>query len=330
MKINNLKTSFLTDKGMLTAVDNVSLCVNPGEVIGIVGESGCGKSVTASSIMRLFDEDSGTKVEGEIEFNNVDLLKIPEKDMEKIRGSEISMIFQDPMTSLNPVFKIGHQIMEAIMIHQKVKKKSAHEIAIEMLKKVGISDPDRRFNEYPHQMSGGMLQRIIIAMALSCKPKLLIADEPTTALDVTIQAQILDLMKELNEELKMGIILITHDLGVVAQICDKVNVMYLGQIVEELEVKDLFDNPKHPYTMGLLKSIPSLEGDRLKKLHVIEGNVPGLENITKGCRFSNRCDFATELCYNKLPDLELINKNHKIRCWNYQEIEQGISVNKGG
>jgi oligopeptide/dipeptide ABC transporter ATP-binding protein len=320
LEVSHLKTSFATEGGHITAVDDVSFSMKRGEVLGIVGESGCGKSVTAFSIMRLFN-DGGTSVEGAIHFNNKNLIDLSEKELEQIRGSQISMIFQDPMSSLNPVFTIGDQIMEPLIIHQKMNRKEARVKALEMLKLVGIAAPETRFNEYPYQLSGGMRQRVMIAISLSCNPQLLIADEPTTALDVTIQAQILDLMMHLKKRLDMGIIMITHDLGVVAETCNKVAIMYLGEIVEELDVETLFEAPKHPYTIGLLQSMPSLDTDRRRKLEAIEGTVPSLTNVPKGCRFAARCKYAETKCYDNHPSLEMIDENHKIRCWLHGKID---------
>src|SRR5690625_1864177 len=279
LKINELKTHFYTEKGRVTAVDGVSFHIEEGEILGLVGESGCGKSVTSQSILRLFDEKRLAEYDGEINFQGKNLLDLPNSEMDKIRGNDIAMIFQDPLSSLNPVFTIGSQIAESILLHQKVSKKEAYEKALEMLKLTGIPAPEKRMNEYPHELSGGMRQRVMIAIALSCEPKLLIADEPTTALDVTIQAQILELIERLNKELNMGVIFITHDLGVVAELCTRVAVMYLGQIVEEASVEDVFERPMHPYTKGLMKSVPQIDGDRSEKLHVIEGTVPALDNV---------------------------------------------------
>jgi peptide/nickel transport system ATP-binding protein len=321
LKINNLKTKFSTEKGMVTAVDDVSFHVNAGEMVGVVGESGCGKSVTSESILQLLNKRT-TTYEGEILYKDRNLLTCSEEQMRAIRGNEISMIFQDPMSSLNPVYTIGNQIVEAIMIHQKVKKKEAYKRAIEMLRLTGIPSPEKRVHEYPHELSGGMRQRVMIALALSCKPNLLIADEPTTALDVTIQSQILDLIQELREELNMGIILITHDLGVVAEVCTRVVVMYLGQIIEEADVKTLFKKPLHPYTKGLLKSVPQLDGDRSQKLNMINGMVPSLQDIPKGCRFSPRCEYSTDKCRVKPPELTELDNGQKVRCWHYDTILQ--------
>lgn len=322
LEVNDLKTHFYTDRGQVTAVDGISFEVHEGEIVGVVGESGCGKSVMSQSIMRLFDEKYTAEYEGEINFNGENLLNFSRSKMQKIRGNDISMIFQDPLSSLNPVYTIGDQIRESIRLHQKLSKKEAYEKAIEMLRLTGIPAPEKRVNEYPHQLSGGMQQRAMIAMALSCEPKLLIADEPTTALDVTIQAQILDLIVDLNRQMGMGVIFITHDLGVVAEICTRVMVMYLGQIVEEMDTDRLFSHPLHPYTRGLMKSIPQIDGDRSKELHVIEGTVPSLDNVPKGCRFATRCSFADELCRSSAPDLRVHEGNHKVRCWHYEEIDK--------
>ncbi|MEH7522122.1 ABC transporter ATP-binding protein [Bacillus sp. JJ1503] len=329
LKLNKLRTKFFTEKGTVTAVDDVSFQINAGEMVGLVGESGCGKSVTSESILKLLN-DRTTKYEGEILYKGKNLIDFSEEQMRNIRGNEISMIFQDPMSSLNPVYTIGNQIAEAIMIHQKVDKKEAYNRAIEMLRLTGIPSPEKRVYEYPHELSGGMRQRVMIALALSCKPQLLIADEPTTALDVTIQAQILDLIQELKEELNMGIILITHDLGVVAEVCTRVIVMYLGQIIEEADVKTLFKNPLHPYTKGLLKSIPKLDGDRSQKLNVIKGVVPSLQDVPSGCRFAPRCEYATDQCKINPPELMELNNGQKVRCWNYETIlreDENYAVN---
>lgn len=326
LQIKNLKVTFETEKGSITAVDDVSFDVNYGETLGIVGESGSGKSVTAESILRLHNEKS-TAYEGVINYEGVDLLKLSTKKMFRIRGNDISMIFQDAMTSLNPVFTIGNQIMESIVIHQKLNKKQAYSKSLEMLELIGIPSPERRMKEYPHEISGGMRQRIMIAIALACKPNLLIADEPTTALDVTIQAQILELINNLKQELNMGVIMITHDLGVVAEVCSRVVVMYLGQVVEEAEVEALFENPLHPYTMGLLKSIPKIDGERKTKLSTIGGTVPALNEVPQGCRFATRCAYATEQCLKEEPILEDVpNENRKVRCWNYMDIQKGKVV----
>lgn len=322
LEVDNLKTMFSTEKGQVTAVDKVSFHVNVGETVGLVGESGCGKSVTSESIMRLLNENT-TKYSGEIRYKGKNLLTLSKEQMRAIRGNEISMIFQDPMTSLNPVYTIGNQLAESIMIHQKLSKQKAYEKAVEMLRLTDIPSPEKRIHEYPHELSGGMRQRAMIAMALACKPNLLIADEPTTALDVTIQAQILDVINDLKKELNMGIIMITHDLGVVAETCTRVLVMYLGQIIEEADVKTLFSKPLHPYTQGLIKSIPRLDGDRTRKLHVIKGTVPSLHNIPQGCRFAPRCEFADAKCRSEAPVWEQVHPTQKVRCWHSDKIANG-------
>lgn len=319
--VNNLKVLFSTEDGVVTAVEDVSFEVQKGETLGIVGESGCGKSVTAESIMRLLPEKT-TTYKGEVVFNGENILHLNREKMRRIRGNKISMVFQDPMTSLNPVQTIGDQIVESIVTHQKVTKSLAYETAIEMLRLTGIPSPEKRVREYPHELSGGMRQRVLIAMALVSKPQLIIADEPTTALDVTIQAQILELLSSLQSKFKMGVIMITHDLGVVAEICDRVIVMYLGQVIEESDVVSLFNRPLHPYTKGLLKSIPHLEGDRSKKLHVIPGVVPPLTDIPKGCRFATRCIFADDLCSNSPPKLIKTVNGKSVRCWHYEKINK--------
>lgn len=320
LEVKDLKVHFFTERGRITAVDGISFHVEKGEIVGVVGESGCGKSVTSQAILRLFDEKHTAQYEGEIRFKGKDMIKIPTSEMEHIRGNEISIIFQDPLSSLNPVFTIGYQIVEAILLHQNVSKKEAYVKAIDLLRLTGIPAPEKRVHEYPHQLSGGMRQRAMIAMTLACQPSLLIADEPTTALDVTIQAQILDLILNLNKKHEMGVIFITHDLGVVAEICNRVVVMYLGQVVEEANTQTLFANPCHPYTKGLLKSIPQLDGDRSQKLHVIEGMVPTLHNIPVGCRFAPRCPYADDLCREHSPEMKEHTEQHKVRCWHFDKI----------
>ena len=329
LEVKKLRTHFNTEMGKVTAVDDVSFHVEKGEILGIVGESGCGKSVTAQSILRLFDEKHLVNYEGEILFNNdVDFLKLSKKEMQRVRGNDVSMIFQDPLSSLNPVLTIGFQIAEAILLHQKVSKSAAYQQAIEMLRLTGIPSPEKRVTDYPHHLSGGMRQRVMIAMALACQPRLLIADEPTTALDVTIQSQILDLIVDINKRFDMGVIFITHDLGVVAELCNRVVVMYLGQIVEEADIFSLFENPLHPYTKGLIKSIPHMDGNRSEKLHVIQGTVPSLENVPVGCRFAPRCQYADELCRTKLPDLEQAGESQKVRCWHHEKIAREEEAGK--
>ncbi len=317
LDVRNLSTTFRTERGPLKAIDGIDFQVYKGEILGIVGESGCGKSVTSQSVMRLYDEKYTASYQGEVFLEGKDLMKIPYKKMQEIRGKKISMVFQDALSSLNPVFTVGNQICEPLKIHQKLSKKEAEEKAIEMLKLVGIPAPEKRINRYPHELSGGMRQRVMIAIALACKPQLLIADEPTTALDVTIQAQIMDLIVKLNQQLDMGVMLITHDLGVVAETCTRVIVMYLGQIVEEASVMDIFDNPKHPYTWGLIQSIPRLDGDRTKALYTIKGTVPLLSQIPEGCRFAPRCPYATERCRKEMPELQNISETQRVRCFKY-------------
>jgi len=328
LQIDKLRVSFWTEKGRLTAVEDASFYIKQGETLGVVGESGCGKSVTAESILKLHD-DQLTDYEGTISYHNQNLLTESEKSLRKIRGNEISMIFQDPMSSLNPVYTIGDQIVESLRLHKKMSKKDAYQKAIEVLRLTGIPSPEQRVHDYPHQLSGGMRQRVMIALAICCEPTLLIADEPTTALDVTIQAQILDVMKDLQKKTSMGIMMITHDLAVVAETCDRVVVMYLGQVIEETDVKDLFNQPLHPYTIGLLKSMPNMDSDRTKELHEINGSVPSLHQVPQGCRFAGRCEFATEKCRNEAPILEEVTDSHKVRCWHYQEISLKRGASNG-
>lgn len=328
VEVQQLQTVFQTDKGEVTSVEEVSFSLKAGETVGIVGESGCGKSVTSLSIMKLLGKNGKIK-NGKILFKGKDIAQLSEEDMQSIRGNDISMIFQEPMTSLNPVFTIGNQMIEVIQLHMKLPKKEAVAYAVEMLKKVGIPRAEAIMGEYPHSLSGGMRQRVMIAMALACKPNLLIADEPTTALDVTIQAQILKLMKQLKEESNTSIMLITHDLGVVAEMADKVIVMYAGQVVEEADVYSLYDDPKHPYTKGLLESIPHLEVEGETRLTSIPGVVPTPQHMPKGCRFQPRCTFATERCTQEKPPLLSLenNETHKVRCWIYEEAQMRKEVN---
>lgn len=321
LEVKNLKTYFYTDDGVAKAVDDVSFTLDKGETLGVVGESGCGKSVTALSIMRLIPEPPGKIAGGEILFKGKNILNFTEKEMQELRGNDIGMIFQEPMTSLNPVFTCGDQIEEAVVLHQKLNKEEAKKKAIEMLNLVGIPAPEQRYNEYPHQLSGGMRQRIMIAMALSCNPEILIADEPTTALDVTVQAQILELVKRLQTELGMGVIIITHDLGVIAEISTKVAVMYASKVVEYGKVDQIYYNPKHPYTVGLLNSIPKLNSD-LKRLATIEGNVPAPTDYPKGCHFCTRCTFAIEKCWDEEPPLIQVEPDHIAACWRTSEIDK--------
>lgn len=316
LEVKNLRTVFHTIRGTNTAVDGVSFQVHEGEILGIVGESGCGKSVTSQSIMRLYDEKKLAAYSGEIMFRGKNLLSLPEKEMADIRGNKIAMIFQDALSSLNPVLTVGDQISEAILVHNKtISKKEAKEKAINLLRLTGIPAPDQRVNSYPHEMSGGMRQRAMIAMALACEPSLLIADEPTTALDVTIQAQILDLIQDLHDKLNMGVILITHDLGVVAQVCSRIIVMYLGQIIENGLTDDIFNRPIHPYTNGLMKSIPTLKTDRNQDLYQIDGSVPRLDSVGKGCRFSDRCPYAKSYCRDNPPPKVELESGHYAYCW---------------
>jgi oligopeptide/dipeptide ABC transporter ATP-binding protein len=323
LEVRGLKTYFFTEAGVVKAVDGVDLHVKRGEVLGLVGESGCGKSVTSFSIMRLVGVP-GKIVEGEIVFNGQNILKLPESSMEAIRGNRLSMIFQQPTSCLNPVFKVGDQITEVLRLHQGLDEKASWDRAIELLKMVGIPEPQKRVHAYPHELSGGMAQRVMIAMALACTPEMLIADEPTTALDVTIQAQILDLLRELQSRLEVSIILITHDLGIVAEMCQRVIVMYAGRIVEEADVDTIFANPQHPYTVGLIGSIPIL-GVVKDELEVIPGSVPNLINMPPGCRFAARCkariEHNLEICTQKEPDLITTAPGHTARCWLYQKQE---------
>jgi oligopeptide/dipeptide ABC transporter ATP-binding protein len=320
LKIRHLHTYFFTDEGVAKAVDGVDLELEEGGTLGVVGESGCGKSVTALSIMRLIPDPPGKITRGEIVFGGTNLLTLSEAEMRKIRGRSISMIFQEPMTSLNPVFQIGDQISEVLRLHEGMSRKDAWNRSIEMLRMVGIPAPERRVYEYPHQLSGGMRQRAMIAMALACSPKLMIADEPTTALDVTIQAQILELMNRLQKEKGMSVILITHNLGVIAETAQKVAVMYAGRIVEYAQVKPIFSGPKHPYTQGLLQSIPRLDQDhgRKTKLEAIPGLVPSLLDLPPGCKFSNRCKYVFERCGEE-PTLIEVAPGHLVRCWLYEK-----------
>lgn len=315
LEVYNLKVSFFTHVGEVQAVRGTTFALEAGEAVALVGESGCGKSVTAQSIMRLIPDPPGRIVGGSILFEGQDLAKASEKQMEKIRGNQIGMIFQDPMTSLNPTMTIGRQLMEGIMKHQGLSKKEAKEKAVEMLSLVGIPQPDRRVNQYPHEFSGGMRQRVMIAMALSCEPRLLIADEPTTALDVTIQAQIIELMKELKEKTGTSIILITHDLGVVAGLCSRVLVMYAGQIVESGLIRDVFYHPKHPYTYSLLRAVPRLDAKQKSRLVSIPGQPPDLLNPPKGCSFAPRCEFAMRVCLERPPEEVVLEDHHMARCW---------------
>lgn len=323
LEVKNLRTVFYTEDGVVRAVDGVSFDVYPGEVLGLVGESGCGKSVTSLSIMRLI-APPGKVIEGEILLDGKNLLDLPESEMIKVRGNRVSMIFQQPQTALNPVFRVNDQIAEVLNIHQDFGREAGHNRAVELLKMVGIPDAERRSESYPHELSGGMAQRVMIAMALACVPEVLIADEPTTALDVTIQAQILDLMRDLREKMGTSVILITHDLGVIAEMAERVAVMYAGEIVEQTDVDTLFDQPMHPYTQGLIDSIPVL-GQIKDRLAVIPGSVPNLVNLPPGCRFAPRCTarekYGLKICAESKPDLIEAKPGHLVRCWLYQSNE---------
>ncbi len=320
LEITNLVTEFETDEGQVRAVDQVSFTAEKGKTLGIVGESGCGKSVTALSIMRLLPQPMGQIISGSVVFQGKDLTQLPLTEMEKIRGNQIGMVFQEPMTALNPVHTIGKQIAEVLLLHNDFNTATAIRESIDILDRVGIPSPDIRMGEYPHQLSGGMRQRIVIAMALACKPALLIADEPTTALDVTIQAQILELIKDLQAEMGMSVILITHDLGVIAETCEQVVVMYAGKVAEKGTVFDVFDKPSHPYTRGLLASIPTLETKPKSKLSVIDGMVPGLLDLPPGCRFENRCPYSKDLCRQSVPPIEIVENHHEVSCLRWQEL----------
>jgi oligopeptide/dipeptide ABC transporter ATP-binding protein len=319
LEVKNLKTYFKTDAGVVKAVDGVNFSLKRGETLGVVGESGSGKSVTNLSVMKLIPEPPGKIVDGEVLLHGQNILELNNKELSKIRGNKISMIFQDPMTSLNPFLKISTQMIETIILHQGMNKADAKERAIEMLRLVGIPAPEKRVDAYPHQFSGGMRQRVMIAMALSCNPEVLIADEPTTALDVTIQAQILELINDLSEKLGTAVIMITHDLGVVAGMCDKVCVMYAGRVVEKATTEELFNDPKHPYTVGLIKSIPRLDQGRDEALYSIEGQPPRVIDLPDCCPFHPRCDKATEKCKTHYPPETILGEDRFVRCWLYEE-----------
>jgi peptide/nickel transport system ATP-binding protein len=322
LRVVNLKTYFFTDDGLVRAVDGVSFHVKKGETLGIVGESGCGKSVTSLSVMRLI-AFPGRTIEGTVHLRGLDLLGLTEEEMRHIRGNRMAMIFQQPTSCLNPVFRVGDQISESLMLHRGMNKQQARKRSIELLTMVGIPSAKTRVDSYPHEMSGGMCQRVMIAMALSCEPELLIADEPTTALDVTIQAQILELMKDLRDRFHTGIVLITHDLGIVAEMADRISVMYAGKIVEEAPVGDLYGAPKHPYTQGLLASIPVL-GEVKDKLAVIPGTVPSLRNLPPGCRFAGRCPYVMDICRVEEPGLFILTETRTARCWLYVDESLGV------
>ncbi len=322
LEVRDLKTYFFTDDGVVNAVDGMSFKIRRGEVLGLVGESGCGKSVASLSIMRLIDKP-GKIVGGEVIFKGEDLRKKTEEEMRKIRGSEIAMIFQEPMTSLNPVFTIGNQIIEAILLHQDLSEEEAKKRTIELLNLVGIPEPERRFNQYPHELSGGMRQRAMIAMAISCNPDLLISDEATTALDVTIQAQILELMKDLQKKIGMAVLFITHDLALVAEMANDIAVTYTGKIVEYSDARSIFKNPKHPYSYGLLRSVPNLLSEETKVgLPAIEGMVPSPYRMPQGCHFNPRCPFVTDVCRKEMPELEELLTNHYVRCFHPVEVSK--------
>jgi oligopeptide/dipeptide ABC transporter ATP-binding protein len=330
LEVRDLKTAFFTDSGAVPAVDGVSFSIQKGEILGLVGESGCGKSVTSLSIMRLVSPP-GRIVSGEILFSNQDLLQKTERQMQSIRGNHISMIFQEPMTSLNPVMKIGDQISESLILHKKLGKQEARRESIRLLKEVRIADPESRIADYPHQLSGGMRQRVMIAIAIACNPQLLIADEPTTALDVTIQAQILELLNRLRNEFGLSILLITHALGVVAEIADRVIVMYAGKVVEEAPVEELFKNPCHPYTAGLLDSIPQIKSpeERSQRLKAIPGTVPDLIHLPAGCSFADRCKDRMNECTKKYPEMIWINSRHRVACYKYEAAAAEHAIKSG-
>ena len=320
LEVNNLISEFDTDEGRVRAVDDVSFSAETGKMLGIVGESGCGKSVTALSIMRLLPQPMGQIVAGSVGFQGTDLTQLTIPEMENVRGARIGMVFQEPMTALNPVHKISRQLTEALLLHKDMTTEAAIRASVEILDRVGIPSPDVRMDEYPHQLSGGMRQRVVIAMALACGPDLLIADEPTTALDVTIQAQILKLIKELQEDMGMSVIMITHDLAVIAETCDDVVVMYAGKVAEQGTVFDIFDRPSHPYTQGLLASIPTLETQPKSRLSIIEGMVPDLLDLPLGCRFENRCPHRQDSCTDAAPMLQQIAGVHSVSCYRWRDI----------
>ena len=332
LDVKDLKTEFHTQDGTVHAVNGVSFAVDEGETLGLVGESGCGKSVSVLSVMRLIPQPPGKIASGQVLFQGRDLLKVDDEEIRSVRGNKIAMVFQDPMTSLNPVLTIGTQISEALELHLGMTKEQARKRSVELLKMVGIPEAEGRLDDYPHQFSGGMRQRVMIAMALSCSPQLLIADEPTTALDVTIQAQIVDIVKRLKNELGMAIIWITHDLGVIAGLADRINVMYAGFVIETAPVKEMFSNPLHPYTLGLLASIPRLDASRKSKLTPIDGLPPDLIEMPKGCPFYDRCTYRTDKCAEENPPLDLVAVRHSVACWNWQDVQKtrGAVLNKAG
>ncbi len=320
LEVNDLRTYFYTQEGVVKAVDGTSYSVEEGETLGLVGESGCGKSVSALSILRLIPTPPGKIVSGEIMFQGRDLLKLDENEMRRIRGNDIAMVFQEPMTSLNPVLTIGRQITESLELHQDLRGRAARERAVELLELVGIPAARGRIDDYPHQFSGGMRQRVMIAMAMSCNPKILLADEPTTALDVTIQAQILEVMARLSHEFGTAVIIITHNLGVVARYADRVNVMYAGKVIERADAHELYANPKHPYTVGLLNSVPRLDELRQEKLIPIEGLPPDLAHLPEGCSFYPRCEWRTDQCLTEFPPISQVEGAHQTACWEWEKV----------
>lgn len=328
LDVRNLVITTINEKEEINIINNVSFTLEKGRTLGVVGESGCGKSITSLSVMGLLPSALNFK-SGSIKLSGKELTTLSKKERRKLRGKEMAIVFQEPMTSLNPVYTIGYQIIELIRNHEKISKKEAYARALQMLELVGIPRPNEVINEYPHQLSGGMRQRVMIAIALSCNPKLLIADEPTTALDVTIQAQILDLMKLLQDQMQMSIILVTHDLGVVAEMCDEVIIMYAGEVVERTTVDELFENPKHPYTKGLLASIPDLDKET-EMLSSIPGTVPSPKNMPIGCRFADRCPFAVEKCFIESPSEFSVNGHSSTKCWLYENKEEQATMDKGG
>ena len=333
LDIKNLKIKFNTYAGQVHAVRGINFHLIKGETLAIVGESGCGKTVTAKSLMRLLPENNtDIPKETEINFKNENILNFTGKRLKKLRGGEIAMIFQDPMTSLNPTMKIGYQIAESIIIHKKLKKKEALLQAIEMLRLVNVSSPEKRINQFPHELSGGMRQRVMIAIALSCNPEILIADEPTTALDVTIQAQIIELLQKMQKELETAVILVTHDLGVVAGVADRVHVMYAGEIVEKGTTEEIFYNPKHPYTWALLKSVPTLGVENKAVLYSLKGTPPDMLNPPIGCAFAARCEYCMEICKEEIPEVTILSENQKVKCWLQHELAPKVEspIFKGG
>jgi len=323
LQVNDLKTYFFTYEGVVKAVDGVTYDLQEGEILGLVGESGCGKSVSALSILRLIPDPPGKIVGGEIIFDGKNILELNSRELQKVRGGEIAMVFQEPMTSLNPVLNIERQLTEALELHLGMDKAAARREAVRRLEEVGIPDPERRVKQYPHQFSGGMRQRVMIAMAMSCNPKLIIADEPTTALDVTIQAQVLELLRQLSDEHGVALIIITHNLGVVARYTDRVNIMYAGKIIERGSAEDIYRDPKHPYTLGLLRSVPRLDEPRKEKLDPIEGQPPDLVNLPEGCAFRARCRYAVDKCASEMPPLTSVGDGHVSACWEAESLKTG-------